>query len=169
VRKVIWIWAVIATVWAAAATVMLFRNPLPFPDHGHRIFGVPDEQARKAVVKVLQEVTPLRERFTFDSGATHQTLMWDGFTVINYLDADIQRTRNIGGTGLSVPVDDPELSAKRAVELLRAEGYKADVIEGIDYDLPPNSLVPVESNAFNGWALVFRRSLVNMPYPKVRK
>lgn len=167
-KKAIWIWAIIATIWAVAATIMHFRNPLPFPDHGHRVFGVPDERTRQVVVKVLQEVTPLRERFTFDSGATHQTLMWDGFTVIHYMDSDIQKARTLSGNGLSVPVDDPELSAKRAVELLRAEGYRADIIEGINYDLPPNSLVPVESDAFNGWALVFRRSLINMPRPKVR-
>jgi hypothetical protein len=168
-RKIIWIWAVGATLWAIAATAMHFRNPLPFPDHGHRAYGVPDERARKAVVKMLEEVTPLRERFTFDSGATHQTLMWDGFTVIHYLDSDIQKARDLTGNGLSVAVDDPQASAKRAVELLQAEGYKAAIIEGINYDLPENSLVPVESDAFNGWALVFRRQLIKMPYPKIRK
>ena len=167
-RKAVWVWAVIATVWAIGATVMHFRNPLPFPDHGHRAYGVPDERARKAVVEVLQEVTPLRERFTFDSGATHQTLMWDGFTVIHYLDPEIEKSRNLTGNGLSVPVDDPESSAKRAVELLRAKGYKADIIEGINFGLPPNYLVPVESDAFNGWALVFRRSMIKMERPTVR-
>ena len=168
-KRAILIWAIIATIWALAATVMQFRNPLPFPDRGHRAYGVPDERARQVVVRVLQEVTPLRERFTFDSGATHQTLMWDGFTVIHYLDADVQKARNLTGNGLSVAVDDPLSSARRAVELLKAEGYQASVIEGINYDLPDGYLVPVESNAFNGWALVFRRSLIRMPYPKVRK
>lgn len=167
-RKAIWIWALITTVWAIAVTVMLVHNPLPFPDHGHRAYGVPDERARAAVVRVLQQVTPLRERFTFDSGATHQTLMWDGFTVIHYLDSDIQKARNLTGNGLSVAVDDPLGSAKRAVELLKAEGYQAAITEGINYDLPEGYLVPVESNAFNGWALVFRRPLMKMPYPKIR-
>lgn len=167
-RKAIWVWAAMATIWAVGATVLQFYNPLPIPDHGHRVFGVPDERARKAVVKVLQEVTPLRERFTFDLGASHQTLMWDGFTVIHYLDPEIQKARNLSGNGLSIPVTDPELSAKRAVELLKAEGYKAAIIENIDYDLPANYLVPVESDAFNGWALVFRRSLIKMPRVKTR-
>ncbi|SRR6266404_3669118 len=167
-RKAILIWATIATIWAVAATLMHICNPLPFPDHGHRAYGVPDEKARAAVVRVLQQVTPLRERFTFDSGATHQTLMWDGFTVIHYLDSDIQKARNLTGNGLSVAVDDPLGSAKRAVELLKADGYQADIIEGINYDLPAGDLVPVESNAFNGWALVFRRPLMKMPYPKTR-
>jgi hypothetical protein len=168
-RKAIWIWAVVATIWAIGATAMHIRNPLPFPDHGHRAYGVPDEKARATVVKVLQQVTPLRERFTFDSGSTHQTLMWDGFTVIHYLDSDIQKARNLTGNGLSVAVDDPLDSAKRAVELLKAEGYQASIIEDINYDLPEDYLVPVESNAFNQWALVFRRPLIKMPYPKTRK
>jgi hypothetical protein len=95
--------------------------------------------------------------------------MWDGFTVIHYLDSDIQKARNLTGNGLSVAVDNPLSSAKRAVELLKNEGYQAAIIEGINYDLPDGYLVPVESNAFNGWALVFRRPLIRMPYPNVRK
>ena len=168
-RKVLLTWAIIATIWAIAATAMHFRNPLPFPDRGHRTYGVPDERARQAVVRVLEQVTPLRERFTFDSGVTHQTLMWDGFTVIHYLDAEEQKARHLSGNGLSVPVDDPLDSAKRAVQLLKAEGYQASIIEGIKFDLPENYLVPVESNAFNDWALVFRRPLRRMPYPNIRK
>lgn len=165
---VLWVWAVLATIWAAVSTILHFRNPLPIPDKGHRAFGVPDDRARKTVVKVLQEVSHLSEQFTFDSGATHQTLMWDGFTVIHYLDPEIRKARNLTGSGLSVPVKDPERSARKAVELLRSEGYTASLIEGIDYDLPPNHLVPIESDAFNGWALVFRRPLIKMPFPKKR-
>jgi len=168
-RKIIWIWAIVATLWAVGATAMHIRNPLPFPDRGHRAYGVPDEKARQTVVNILQEVTPLRERFTFDSGATHQTLMWDNFTVIHYMDSDIQKAKNVSGNGLSVAVDDPTASAKRAVELLKAQGYQAEILTGINYDLPEGYLVPVTSNAFNDWALVFRRPLVKMPYPKIRK
>ena len=168
-RKLIWIWAIVATLWAIGATGMHIRNPLPFPDRGHRAYGVPDEKARQTVVNILQEVTPLRERFTFDSGATHQTLMWDNMTVIHYLDSDIQKARSVSGNGLSVAVDDPMTSAKRAVELLKAQGYQAEILTGINYDLPEGYLVPVTSNAFNDWALVFRRPLIKMPYPNVRK
>lgn len=159
----------ITLLWAFVVTLMLLKNPLPFPDKGHRIFGVPDEDAREVVVKLLSEVSHLRERFTFDSGEVHQTLMWDGFTSIHYLDPEIQRTRKINGNGLSIPVDDPVSSAQKAIEFLRAAGYKASLIENINFDLPPNHLVPVESDAFNGWALVFRRPMFKMPFPKLRK
>ena len=151
-------------------TILFFyRNPLPFPDRGHRIFGVPDERARRTVVELLGEVSALKERWTFDSGQVHQTLMWDGLTSIHYLDPEVQKTRKLLGSGLSVPTRDPQLSAMRAVEFLKNAGYEAKLVEGLILDLPPNHLVPVESNAFNGWNLVFRLPLHRMPFPKVRR
>lgn len=157
------------SLWALVITVMFFyRNPLPFPDRGHRIFGVPNEKARHDVVNLLREVSSLRARWTFDSGEVHQTLMWDGLTSIHYLDSETQRDRNLLGTGLSVPTSDPQAAATQAVEFLRREGYEAKIIEGMNLDLPPNHLVPIESNAFNGWNLVFRRPLHKMPFPKTR-
>src|SRR3989442_1630003 len=93
-RKIILVWAIVATLWAIGATAMHIRNPLPFPDRGHRAYGVPDEKARQTVVNILQEVTPLRERFTFDAAATQQTLMWDNFPVIYYMDRP-QRPRHL--------------------------------------------------------------------------
>jgi len=159
---------VLSLLWAIIATIMLLKNPLPFPDNGHRVFGVPDENARAVVVDLLSKISHLKERFTFDSGEVHQTLMWDGFTSIHYLDPQIQKDGNISGSGLSVPVSDPQSSAEQAVEFLQSAGYEASIIENINFDLPPNHLVPVKSNAFNGWALVFRRPLYKMPFPKLR-
>lgn len=162
-------WATVATLWAAVATILHYRNPLPVPDKGHRIYGVPDERARQVVVSMLGELSHLQEQFTFDSGPTHQTLMWDGFTVINYVDTNIKRDLGITSTGLSVPVSDPLRAANRAVELLRRAGYSAALLANIDKDLPANYLVPVQSDAFDGWVIVFRRPLLKMPYPKKRK
>lgn len=59
-------------------------------------------------------------------------------------------------------------SANRAIEMLQNAGFQAKIIEGIETDLPPNHLVPVWSDAFDGWALVFRRSMLKMPKPKFR-
>lgn len=164
----LWIWAAAATVWALVASILHFRNPLPIPDKGHRLYGVPDERARAAVVRMLQSVGRLKEQFTFDSGPTHQTLMWDGFTVINYLDPDAKKRLGVAGTGLSLPVKDPRLAATKAINLLRESGYEAEMIDNADPALPPNHLVPVKSDAFDGWVLVFRRPLVKMPMPTKR-
>ena len=162
------IW-IVTLIWAITVTLLFFyRNPLPFPDRGHRVFGVPDEEARRVVVELLKRVSPLKPRWTFDSSEVHQTLMWDGLTSIHYLDPAVQKSRNISGTGLSVPSKDPAKSAAEAVSFLKNAGYDASVVEGINLDLPPNHLVPIQSSAFNGWNLVFRRPLYKMPFPKIR-
>lgn len=163
------VWAAVTTLWAVVATIMLIRNPLPFPDRGHRAYGIPDEHVRGVVLRILSEIGNLKERFTFDAGPTHQTLMWDGHTIINRLDTEYAGERRYSGNGLSLPVKSPTIAAERARTILTESGYTASVEEIADNDLPPDHLVVVTSNAFNEWALVFRRSLINMPRPKTRK
>lgn len=164
----LWFWAAAATVWAVVATILHFRNPLPVPDKGHRLYGVRDERARQTVVGLLRSLSHLKEQFTFDSGPTHQTLMWDGFTVISYLDPEARAALDVPCTGLSVPSGNPNADAAKAVGLLRAAGYEATTLDNVDTDLPPNHLIPVTSDAFDGWVLVFRRHLTKMPFPKKR-
>src|SRR2546425_1171054 len=89
-------------IWAITATVMVIHNPFPFPDRGHRCFGVRSEHARQTVVRVIETTSGLKERFTFDFGPTHQTLMWDGCTVINYLEDNDKP-----GSAISLAVSDP--------------------------------------------------------------
>ena len=149
--------------------MLLYRNPLPFPDRGHRRYGVKDDRGRKVVVNLLKDIGGLAERFTFDSGATHQTLMWDGYTVINYLDPPLEEWPDVHATGLSLPVTDPKSAAQRTEQMLRAAGYSATAVLDLDTDLPHNYLAMVISDAFDGWILVFRRPLIKMPVPKRRK
>lgn len=164
---VLWLWGV-TIMWAATATILLIRNPLPFPDRGHRLYGVKDDHGRQIVVEMLRRVGGLDERFTFDSGATHQTLMWDGFTVINYVDRRLEEALGVSSTGLSIPVADPHNAARKAEQILKASGYTATAFFDIDTDLPSNHLAIVVSDAFDGWILVLRRPLIHMPVPKRR-
>ncbi|HLM60022.1 MAG TPA: hypothetical protein VK308_04410, partial [Pyrinomonadaceae bacterium] len=69
---------------------------------------------------------------------------------------------------ISLAVENPQEFAERAIEMLKAEGYEASLIKNVRTNLPPNHLVPVKSDAFLGWALIFRRSLLKMPKPKFR-
>jgi hypothetical protein len=160
------IWATIATVWALVATVMHRWNPLPFPDRGHRVFALSSEAARMAVIRALRTTGNLRDRFTFQAGPTLQTLMWDGFTVLNHLSPDDPEIAQLPGNGLSLPVKDPAAAAELAVEQLCDAGFPSVKHEITDPSLPPNHLIVVESKAFSGWVLVFRRSLLRMPKPK---
>lgn len=147
--------------WAVATTLMLFfRNPLPFPDRGHRTFGVPDTKAQKAVVSVLTKFgLPLR--FRFKSGPLDQALLWDNTTVIHFLDPRL----NHSGNGISVVVADPESAAAWATSQLEAAGYTVQRIEGTDRELPPSHVVVLTSSAFLSWAMVFRRHQLKMPQP----
>lgn len=164
----LWIWAITSTVWAVIATAMLIRNPLPFPDRGHRSYALPSEETRQVVLKVLRHIGGLKERFTFDAGPTHQTLMWDGYTVLNYVDQDHPDVGRLPGNAISLPVKDPRLAAQNTMKLLSESGYTTAIEEIADYELPPNYLVVVESDAFKEWVLVFRRHIIKMPRPKLR-
>ena len=50
-----------ATLWGLLATMVAVRNPFPFPDRGHRLFGVPDHNAQRVVLEILKTAgLPLR-------------------------------------------------------------------------------------------------------------
>lgn len=152
---------VIILVWAVTVTFFCFVwNPLPFPDRGHRCFVVPNEQAARTVVTILGELGGLPERFTFDAGPTHQTLLWDNTTVIMSFDPSAHDQ----GNAISVVVTDPRESAVAAAAILKQAGFTANIKYGVAPELG-DKLVLLESNACNGWALVFRRHILSMGSP----
>ena len=151
----------ITTLWAIVATWMVIKNPLPFPDRGHRLFGVPSRNAQKIVLEIMRE-SGLPLRFRFRTGPTDQALLWDNTTAIHLLDQSLDLT----GNGISIAVRDPESAALAAIERLETEGFTARRVEGAgDAKLPPNHLVVLTSDAFRGWVLVFRRHQLRMPKP----
>lgn len=100
--RVLALW-LLTLLWAVTATVMLFRNPFPVPDRRHRLFGVPDELANRAVVEILSRAgIPLR--FRFKTGPTLQSLLWDNQTVIHVVDSSIAGPSGLNGNGISLPV-----------------------------------------------------------------
>jgi len=149
---------VTVSLWAGFVTFCLFvYNPLPFPDNGHRAFAVRDETAAKVVVKILSDFG-LSEKFTFDAGPTHQTLLADNMTVIIRHDAGSSLAPN----GLSLAVKDPDKSAREVAKSLTDAGFLATVIP-----LPgmEKKLVVLTSTAFHGWSMVFRRHILAMGSP----
>jgi hypothetical protein len=153
---------IVSVVWAVTATIMVLRNPLPFPDRGHRLFGVPDLKAQAVVLRILDEAR-LPLRFEFQTGPSRQALLWDNTTVIHCVDPSFGHS----GTALSVAVRDPEEAARTAAARLEEAGYSVRRLEGVDVDLPQNHLIVLTSDALLGWALVFRRHLLKMPRPKI--
>jgi len=81
-------------IWSIAVSAVLFlavltwaalmakgRNPLPFPDHGSRIFSASSADAKEAIVELLAQ-QGIHERFQMDSSGILRSIMWDG-TIIN--------------------------------------------------------------------------------------
>ena len=154
--------------YAVLITVYAFHwHPLPIPDWGHRVFLVPDKEAAKITVKILEATSSLREWFSFDAGPTHQTVLSDGQTVILWLDKDF-REREQGQNALSIVTDDPVASAAVAVNMLKVKGYQASIMQ----DLPElgKKLVRIESNrSFDHWLLIYRLHALAMGKPKTYK
>jgi hypothetical protein len=165
----LWAWAIVGTGWAVLVTIMLLRNPLPFPDRGHRAYALPHEDARQIVLQVLNEIGGLKEHFSFAAGPTYQTIMWDGYTVLNYIDPDDLKGAKLPGNAISLPVKDPRIAAETALNSLKTSGYQGTLHEISDEAIPPNCLVVVESDAFQDWVLVLRRHVIKMPSIERRK
>lgn len=159
----LWLFA-ITLIWAVAVTIFCFvRNPLPFPDRGHRCFAVPNEQASRVVVTILAKLAGLPERFTFDPGPTHQTLLWDNTTVIIRHDQVI-REQGIATNGLSVVVSSPKASALEAAAMLKQAGFTATINDDVMPEVG-DKFVLLASDAFDGWVLAFRRHILVMGKP----
>ncbi len=155
----------VALIWASVVTVFCFiRNPLPFPDRGHRCFAVPTENAAKVVVAILDKIAGLPERFSFDPGPTHQTLLWDNTTVIIYYDQVIHE-QGIAQNGLSVVVRNPRASALEAANILKKKGFTANLMSDIMPEVGDNKFMLLSSDAFDGWVLAFRRHILAMGKP----
>jgi hypothetical protein len=160
-------WVLIAAFLLVAAlavwTWMLAsnRNPLPFPDHGSRIFSAASPDAKDAIVSLLAQ-HGIKERFRADSPEVKRSIMWDG-TIIN---SPTETTlRKLGGASSSIGLvsSDPAESATRAVESLRARGFSADVVLDVEPDLP---IAFVVTDAMPGTVLNFRKHLVHFPKPQ---
>jgi len=156
------IWAAVASLWALLVTLMLIRNPLPLPDRGHRAYALAAEEARLPVLRGLSELG-LAERFTFDAGPTRQTLLSDGYTVLNHLTSGDEGVKHLTANAISVAVKDPKAAAQSVAENLKASNFTASILEITDAELPQNRLVVLESNAFADWVLVFRLHILKMP------
>jgi len=150
--------------WAVAATALLLRNPLPFPDKGHRLFAVPNAAAQIVVLQLLSHAG-VSLKYQFRTGPTVQSLLWDN-TVVHLVDQDIAGRTGLTGSGISLPVPDPQRAAEEAIHALKSAGFDAECVGGFDDFLPPNHLTVVRSTAFVDWALVFRRHLLKMPKPQ---
>jgi hypothetical protein len=137
------------------------RNPLPFPDHGSRIFTTPSPEAKDAVVALLARYG-VKERFQANSTGILRSIMWDG-TIINYAPPEVLEKLGQASASIGLVSDDPIASAKDAAEFLQARGFEAKVVLDAEPALP---IAFVVTNATSATVLNFRKHLIHMPRPE---
>jgi hypothetical protein len=160
-----WLIVVVLLVFAALASwsylLATGRNPLPFPDHGSRIFSAPSPEAKDAVVALLAR-HGLKERFQFNSSGVLRSLMWDG-TIINHSSPDVLQKLGNAVASIGLVADDPVASANSAADFLRSRGFEARVVLDAEPELP---IAFVVTNAMSGTVLNFRKHVVHLPRPQ---
>jgi hypothetical protein len=160
----VWIVIFVGLVFLAMATwlylIVKGRNPLPFPDHGSRIFSAPSADAKTAIVDLLAQ-HGLHERFQVNTPGVLRSIMWDG-TIINCPEPAMAALIGSPSASIGLVSADPVASSAAAASFLISRGFEARVVTDAEPDLP---VVFVVTNAFSGSVLNFRKHVIHMPRP----
>lgn len=146
-----------------AILVTFFPLPIPLADKGHRLFGVKNEQARRALERILSE-HGVRRRFAMSFGPTHQVVMKDNQTVLCHFDQGSVPDDEMNAVSLVCKYDTPAGSAQRVAGYLESHGFTATVKipEGVDGSI----LCLVKTDALVNSVLAFRKHVLKMPKPE---
>jgi hypothetical protein len=151
---------VLAVLSAWAWSLATLRNPLPWPDHGSRIFAATTPEAKAALVALLAK-HGIEERFAANTSGITRSIMMDG-TIINHSPPEVLEKLGRAGSAIGLVADDPDAAAEAAAALLRARGFSATVVRDVEPNLP---VVFVLTDALEGSALNFRLPAWDMPRP----
>lgn len=160
-----WLVALFAILFIAQLAlltlIMQGRNPLPFPDHGSRIYSAATPEAKQAVVELLEQYG-VHERFEVNSGGVLRSIFYDG-TIINQSSEEVLSKLDHVYSCIGLVADDPLASARSAAAYLQHRGFSANVVEEIEPGLP---IAFVLTDALPGTAINFRPHLTKMPKPE---
>ena len=148
-------------LFAVLTLIMQGRNPLPFPDHGSRIFSAATPEAKQAVVELLEQYG-VHERFQANSGGVLRSIFYDG-TIINQSSDEVLAKVGHVYSCIGLVADDPLASARAAVDFLKQRGFSAQVVEEIEPGLP---IAFVLTDALPGTAINFRPHVTELPRPE---
>jgi hypothetical protein len=157
------LWSLLIAIVIAVvlAGILIKKTIFPFSDQGHRCFAAKNEKAATVIATILSDLCGLNEKFTFDVGPTHQTLMDDGKTVIITHDKpkDGIQFPPDGLTGLT---NNPRATAQKAAEMLKANGFTAMIVDNHMPDVEDNKFIFIVTDALLVSILGFRRHLMAM-------
>lgn len=149
------------TMLAVLTLMMQGRNPLPFPDHGSRIFSAATPEAKQAMVDLLEQYG-VHERFQANSGGVQRSIFYDG-TISNQASEEVLAKLGNVYSCIGLVADDPLTSARSAADFLQQRGFSAQVVEEIEPGLP---IAFVLTDALPGTAINFRPHVAKMPKPE---
>lgn len=157
-----WLVAFFANLFIAQLAVLTLimegRNPLPFPDHGSRIYSAASPEAKAAVVELLEQYG-VHERFQANSGGVLPSIFYDG-TIINQSSEEVLAKVGHMYSCIGLVADAPLASARSAAAFLQQRGFSAEVVEEIEPGLP---ITFVLTDALPGTAINFRPHVARMP------
>lgn len=141
--------------------IMQGRNPLPFPDHGSRIYTAASPEGKQAIVELLEQYG-VHERFQANSGGVLRSIFYDG-TIINQASGEVLAKVGHTYSCIGLVADDPLASARSAAAFLQQRGFNANVVEEIEPGLP---IAFVLTDALPGTAINFRPHVTKLPKPE---
>jgi hypothetical protein len=158
------IYSVVVTIlFAIVLYLHAGNNPLPLPDNGSRIYVAANTEAQLATVEFLKGYG-IQPRFRLDTKFAKRALLSQGI-IINVPDPEFMKAYGNPGAGLALVVENPDKAATDAAAFFEAKGFKSRVIVEPEPEMPPNSMAMLESKAFNGWIIVFRKHIIHLPKP----
>jgi hypothetical protein len=156
--------------WAiAVAEWVLLRHPTKLPplfERGHRGYEVNDPETRLALIGLLA-LGGLKPAMRFEIGPTDQTLMSDGYTVVNLHDhSNPDPTASFSGTFVSLVNDDPDGAAEQAMAILRRIDNTTTLAR---LPIPgKGAIIPIYSPRL-GMTVTFRRHAMKLGKPPGQK
>jgi hypothetical protein len=133
------------------------RNPLPFPDRDYHVFSAASPSGLIALEDLMHHFGHA-PRFRVDSAQVDRTIFTNG-TIINSPHPKILAQLGAPAGALGFVVRDPEAAAHDAVNLLRRQGFSAEIVSDAEPGLP---IAFVKTDALMNAALVFRKHVLHM-------
>ncbi|HYE22727.1 MAG TPA: hypothetical protein VD998_04015 [Verrucomicrobiae bacterium] len=150
-------WACLSTLAFLWLAIWVF-----FRDRGSFIYPCPSNEARMAVISALHQYTNVKPVMRRNTGFARRAMMSNG-TIINHTTPEGYARLGAPSAGYGVVVEDPVFTATQVAYYLRTRGFKANILpEDTEPDAPKGSLIFLQSDAFGGWVMVFRKHFTKM-------
>lgn len=155
------------TIEFVLGLIVHIRSHFPFTDHGFRIYNCKDDRALD-IIRGIAARHGLSVKREINTPSIRRVLLSDCMTVLNVV-RNPKIAAKMGGKalpGLALVATNPTADAYYDAYKLYADGYESKVLGELDPDAPEGSLVFMQTAAFPGQVLVYRKHILDMDEPK---